>query len=128
MEFSIITIASFVTMLNELVKYFGNVIFKKDINKWIPLCSVIFGILLGIAGYYVKDVEMGNNLIEAIFIGMSAGSSATGVNQIKKQMYKKEDVVCDESIDIEPTEDFVSNDTELFDNTEEQDAENDITD
>ena len=33
---------------------------------------------------------MGNNLVEAIFIGLSAGSAATGVNQISKQLNKKE--------------------------------------
>ena len=33
---------------------------------------------------------MGNNIVEAVFIGISAGSAATGVNQITKQLNKKE--------------------------------------
>ena len=33
---------------------------------------------------------MGNNLIEAIFIGLSAGAAATGVNQVGRQLTKNE--------------------------------------
>jgi formate-dependent nitrite reductase membrane component NrfD len=90
LEFSIITISSFVTVLNEFVKTFSNIVFKKDISRIIPILSVIFGIALGIAGYYIPNVEMGNNIIEAIFIGISAGSAATGVNQISKQLNKNQ--------------------------------------
>ena len=52
--------------------------------------SIIFGIVLGIIGFYIPNVEMGNNIVEAIFIGIAAGSAATGVNQIGKQLYKKD--------------------------------------
>ena len=90
LEFSIITISSFVTVLNEFVKTFSNIVFKKDISRIIPILSVVFGIALGIAGYYIPNVEMGNNIIEAIFIGISAGSAATGVNQISKQLNKNQ--------------------------------------
>jgi hypothetical protein len=31
---------------------------------------------------------MGSNLIEAIFIGLSAGAAATGINQVGKQLSK----------------------------------------
>lgn len=86
LEFSIITISTFVTILDESVKTMSNLVFKKDICKIIPLLSIIFGIILGIAGYYLPNVEMGNNIVEAIFIGLSAGSAATGVNQIGKQL------------------------------------------
>ena len=90
LEFSIITISSFVTVLNEFVKTFSNIVFKKDISRIIPILSVVFGIALGVAGYYIPNVEMGNNIIEAIFIGISAGSAATGVNQISKQLNKNQ--------------------------------------
>lgn len=92
LEFSIITISTFVTMLDNCVKYFGDVVLKKDLTRYLPIFSVIFGIILGIAGYYTPDVEMGKNLIEAVFIGISAGSAATGVHQIGKQLYKKNTV------------------------------------
>ena len=71
LEFSIITISSFVTMLNEGLKYFTDLVLKKDISKYIPIFSVIFGIILGIVGYYIPTVEMGDNIVEAIFIGIN---------------------------------------------------------
>ena len=90
LQFSIITIASFVTILDESVKTISSQCFKKDVTRFLPLLSVIFGIGLGIVGFYTPGVDMGNNLVEAIFIGLSAGSAATGVNQISKQLNKKE--------------------------------------
>lgn len=86
LQFSIVSISTFVTILNEGVKYFSTNFLKKDIKKYIPIFSVVFGIILGIVGYYIPDVEMGNNIVEAIFIGIAAGSAATGVNQIGKQL------------------------------------------
>ena len=90
LEFSIITISSFVTILDETVKTISQQVFKKDVKKFLPLLSVIFGIGLGIIGFYTPGVDMGNNLVEAVFIGLAAGSAATGVNQITKQLNKKD--------------------------------------
>ena len=90
LEFSIISISTFVTVLNEVVKYIADTMFKKDIKRYIPMFSIIFGIILGIIGFYIPTVEMGNNIVEAIFIGIAAGSAATGFNQIGKQLNKKD--------------------------------------
>lgn len=103
LEFSIVTISTFVAMLNECTKYFTKLIFKKDIKKYIPIFSVLYGIILSIAGYYMTSVEMGNNIIEAIFIGISAGAAATGIHQIGKQFGKTDDGTSagDDETDIE---------------------------
>lgn len=85
-EFGIPTVSVFVGMLNQAVKFIATNYFKKDVNKFIPIFSVIFGILLGIAGYYMPEVEFGSSLITAIFTGAAAGASATGVHQIAKQL------------------------------------------
>ena len=91
LEFSIVTISSFVGVLNEIVKYISKTVFKKDISKYIPLFSIGFGIILGIAGFYIPNVAMGNNVVEAIFIGLAAGSAATGFHQVGKQLAKGDD-------------------------------------
>ena len=91
LQFSILTIGTFVTMLDSISIFIGETSFKKDIKKIVPILSLVFGLVLGIAGYYTPNVDMGSNLIEAIFIGLSAGSAATGVNQVSKQLYKDED-------------------------------------
>ena len=91
LEFSIISISTFVTILNEVVKYLANTVFKKNVSRYIPMFSILFGIVLGVVGFYMPDVEMGNNVVESIFIGIAAGSAATGVNQIGKQLNKKDE-------------------------------------
>ncbi len=116
LEFSIITISSFVTMLDEFVKTFVKIVFKKDISKFIPIFSVVFGVILGIVGYYIPDVAMGNNIVEAIFIGISAGSAATGVNQIGKQLNKTD------TPSIDPGQ-FIEDQTEVIDEVDEDEAE-----
>lgn len=88
LQFSIVTITAFVAALNECVKYISKSIFKKDMNAYIPIFSLVFGIILGIAGYFTNNVDMGNNLIEAIFIGLAAGATATDIHQVGKQLIK----------------------------------------
>lgn len=90
LQFSILTIGTFVTMLDSISIFIGKACFKKDIKKIIPILSLVFGLILGICGYYTPNVDMGGNLVEAIFIGLSAGAAATGVNQVGKQMNKGE--------------------------------------
>ena len=90
LEFSIITISAFVAAGNECIKLIANSL-RKDWNKYIPICSLVLGVILGISGYFIPSVPMGNNIIEAIFIGLAAGASATGVHQVGKQLTKKED-------------------------------------
>lgn len=87
-ELTIVTIGAFVAALNQATKYIGNNFIKRDISKYIPICSVIYGLLLGIIGFYLPNANMGNNIAEAILIGISAGSASTGCHQIVKQLTK----------------------------------------
>lgn len=123
LEFSIATITAFVGFLNELVKLISKKCFDKELNRYIPLFSIVFGLILGIAGYFIPNVEMGNNIIEAIFIGISAGCAATGIHQVGKQLqpekleveYVDEDIIQEDEtyghqmtldeIETPPTED-----------------------
>ena len=98
MEFSIVTISAFVAALNEVTKVIAKT-FGYKINRLIPIFSLIYGVGLGIAGYFTPSVQMGNNLVEAIFIGLSAGAASTGCHQIYKQLAKKE------YDDVDPAED-----------------------
>lgn len=92
MEFSIITISAFVTLLVSVTRYIGKVCVKKDISKFLPIFAIVYGVILAIAGYFTPDVDMGKNIIEAIFLGISTGAAATGINQVGKQLNKSDDV------------------------------------
>jgi hypothetical protein len=88
LEFSIATISVFVSTLNELTKYITKTYIKKDISRYIPLFSLLYGLILGISGFFIPNVEMGSNIVEAIFIGLSAGAASTCIHQIYKQQTK----------------------------------------
>lgn len=111
MEFSIVTIGAFVAILNQITKYIATNFIKKDVTKFIPICSVVYGVILGIIGFYLSDVEMGNNIVEAIFIGISAGSASTGVHQIGKQLTKTDDTGSETTADSVDVSEDDSEDT-----------------
>lgn len=114
MEFSIVTISAFVAILNEATKTIAKSL-GYNINRLIPICSLIFGVILGVVGYYTPNVQLGNNLIEAIFIGLSAGGASTGCHQVYKQLSKDDD-------------DYVAqheSDDEADDDTDVEDCEQD---
>lgn len=88
LEFSIVSISAFVSVLNELTKTIANNCFKKSVNRYIPIFSLVYGVALAICGFYIPDTYFGNNLVEAIFIGLSAGGAAVGVHQTFHQLSK----------------------------------------
>lgn len=104
MEFSIVTASGFVIVLDEAAKIVAKS-FGKDITRMIPVLSLIFGVILGILGYYEPSVNFGSNLIEAIFIGLSAGGASTGYHQIYKQLTKFETSDAGSNTENESTED-----------------------
>lgn len=114
LTFSIITITAFVSFLDTLTISIMKNFVKGDFKKFIPLFSLAYGLGLGIAGYYTPNVDMGTNIIEAIFIGLSAGAAATGVDQVGKQLGKKDE--------LQPILDYVK----MFMNSTTNEAPKDI--
>lgn len=98
-NFSILTISPFVGVLNEATKSIAKC-FKKDINRYIPIFSLVYGVILGIVGYYIPGLDFGNNLVEAIFAGLVGGGAATGVHQTFHQISSKTDDAKSETSDI----------------------------
>ena len=118
MKLSIVSISAFVATLNEATKWVSNTFFKKDISKFIPMFSVLYGILLALVGfYYIPDSGLGNDFIEAILIGISAGSASTGIHQIGHQIAKDK-----------PSEDMVEENATTFSETEQETINEETTD
>lgn len=116
LNFSIATIATFVGILDQITKTIFNTYGKKDWDKFIPICSLIFGLILGISGYFIPNVEMGSNIVEAIFIGLSAGAASTGIHQIYHQQTK------DDSKDEPKPEASIAEETPTEETTETQES------
>jgi len=132
LEFTITTISVFVAALNELVKTISIKCFNYDIKKYIPLFSIGFGLILGILGYFAPNITMGNNIVEAIFIGIASGGNAVGFHQIYKQLSKGEVTINDDSVEDDETqsEDPVVSEDEviLMNHVKEEPEEDDSVD
>ena len=89
LEFTVVTISVFVSTLNEITKTLAKGVFHKEINRFIPIFSIMYGIGLAILAFYTGIENFGNNLIEAMFIGLSSGAAAVGYHQIGKQLFKE---------------------------------------
>ena len=126
MTFTITTIAAFVGILNEATKAFARS-FGKNVNRYIPICSIVYGIILGVCGYFLPDVQMGNNIVEAIAIGISAGLSSTGVHQAFHQLAKPAEDA-DPKVDDEQIEAILAEDDDYDDSNELPEVEFDDDD
>lgn len=65
---------------------------KKETYKLIPLLVSLFGGVLGVLIYFTApEILNVDNIYLALEIGVISGSSATGTNQIIKQIFKNKE-------------------------------------
>ena len=101
LEFSIVSVSAFVAILDETVKMIAKAL-DKNVDKYIPIFSLVFGVILGIVGYLLPGLEFGNNIVEAIIIGLSAGGASTGCHQVYKQFTRtNEGIIKVEAVDVD---------------------------
>lgn len=89
---SVPAIATIVYWTVNIIKY--TVKNNETFKRFIPLISAGLGAILGLFCYYiVPEIILANNILVAIITGGASGLSATGTNQIIKQLSKdKEDI------------------------------------
>ena len=82
-----------IVICSYLVGEIYKTIFKNNEGSYkiIPIITSLFGGLLGVVIYFTnKEIIFNvNNVYSALLIGIISGSSATGTNQIIKQLYKE---------------------------------------
>lgn len=89
---SLPSIALIVYWVVEILKYVLHN--NEKFSRLIPVLAVVLGAVFGIVAFYAAPQIMpATDLFSAIIIGGASGMSATGVNQIYKQLskYKTED-------------------------------------
>lgn len=65
---------------------------NEKFKKFIPLIAAGLGIVCGIVCYYaLPSIIPAPNIVVAIVIGGASGLTATGTNQLLKQLGKKDD-------------------------------------
>lgn len=85
---SVPVIATIVYWVVNLIKYATKE--NETFKRFIPLLSGGLGALLGIFCYFViPEISVGSNVVVAIISGGASGLSATGCNQIIKQLGSK---------------------------------------
>lgn len=58
-------------------------------NKWLPIICGVFGGILGGVALYIVPSFPATDIFSAIVVGIASGLSATGANQIYKQLTKE---------------------------------------
>lgn len=60
---------------------------NQTFTTFLPLIAGFIGIILGVVAYYaVPEIITTHNVLHVILIGLCSGLSATGCNQVVKQM------------------------------------------
>lgn len=84
---SVPCIVLIVYMIIEVIKLCTK---NQVVSKLFPMISCVLGIGLGILAFYVcPAIIPAANVLSAILIGGASGLSATGANQIVKQLMQK---------------------------------------
>lgn len=87
---SVPAIAAIVYWVIAIIKY--AVKENETFKRFIPLIAAGLGVILGVVAYYlVPGIIPADNVVVAIIIGGASGLTATGVNQIIKQLSGKDD-------------------------------------
>lgn len=87
---SVPAIAAIVYWVINLIKYTANE--NETFKRFIPLIATALGVVLGVVAYFaVPSIIPADNVLMAILIGGASGLTATGANQIIKQIGKKDD-------------------------------------
>lgn len=59
-------------------------------DEYIPVIVGVFGGILGVVGMYIMPDFPANDVMNAVAIGIVSGLASTGVNQVYKQLNKKD--------------------------------------
>lgn len=85
---SVPAIAAIVYWVIALVKYAVND--NETFKRFIPIIAAVLGAVLGVVAFFaIPSIVPAENVFVAIIIGGASGLTATGANQIVKQLGKK---------------------------------------
>jgi hypothetical protein len=120
--YSVPIIAAFVYVLNEATKTIAKAC-GKDVKRYIPIFSIVYGLILGVCGYFIPSMNTGSDIITAIIVGIASGLASTGGHQVGHQLVKPDTE--SEQVDYDQVEDILEEDEDYDD--EEDDPEEEDT-
>ncbi len=88
----IVSIPAIVAIVCGIMQMLKTAIANEKFNRFIPLCAVILGAVLGVLMFYVyPSVIPADNVIVALLIGGASGWAATGAYETGKTLKKEEE-------------------------------------
>ena len=90
---NVVSVPAIVAIVYGVINLIKHAIGESEkFKRLIPLLSAALGAILGIVLYYVMPrIVLAENVYEALIIGVESGLTATGTNQIFKQLNKSND-------------------------------------
>ena len=87
---SVPTIAAVVYWIINLIKYAVGE--NETFKRFIPITATVLGAIFGVVCFYaIPSIVPAENILVAIVVGGASGLTATGANQIIKQLGKGDD-------------------------------------
>lgn len=83
---SVPAIAALVYWIVNLIKYTAK--YNEKLMVYIPLISCVLGVIFGVVAFFIVPEKMTDNVFFAAIMGGASGLTATGFNQIIKQIEK----------------------------------------
>ena len=84
---SVPAIAAVVYWIVNLIKYTTK--YNEKLLTFVPLISAVLGVACGVIAFFaIPDVMPTDNIFVAVVLGGASGLTATGFNQIIKQLKK----------------------------------------
>jgi len=89
----IIAVPAIVSLVFSIMEIYKKVTAKhakhEDFLRLIPIVSAILGIIAGVVCYFaIPSIIAATDVMTAVLIGGASGLSATGCNQVFKQLHK----------------------------------------
>ena len=85
----LISVPAIATIVYWVINLIKSVVNNEKFNRFIPLIATGLGVVFGVIAFFaVPSIIPAENIFVAIIIGGASGLTATGTNQVIKQLSK----------------------------------------
>lgn len=85
----LISVPAIATIVYWVINLIKSVVNNEKFNRFIPLIATGLGVVFGVIAFFaIPSIIPAENIFVAIIIGGASGLTATGTNQVIKQLTK----------------------------------------
>ena len=87
----LISVPAIAAVVYWIINIIKTAVKNETFNRFIPLIAAVLGVICGVVCFYaIPSIIPAENIVVAIIIGGASGLTATGTNQIIKQLTKSD--------------------------------------